>query len=71
MKKLLIAEKKMTKNAQQTPRPGTLGAKRPVTQKILAYCGGCGRQYNIYPSEMFVFDGESEYKCDRCIKRGK
>lgn len=54
-----------------TPRPGMPGAKRPPAQKIQTYCDGCGRPFQVYPSELQILDSESVYKCDRCIRRGK
>jgi hypothetical protein len=66
-----MVEKVISQNTYQTPRPGTPGAKRPVAQKVLTYCGGCGRPFEVYPSEIMVVDAEGEYKCDRCSRRGR
>lgn len=64
------ADKKIARSAL-TPRPGTPGARRDVARKVPVHCDGCGREFQVYPSEMMVVDSEPVYKCDRCIVRGK
>lgn len=54
-----------------TPRPGMPGAARPPAARVHVYCDGCGRPFDVYPSELTVLDSESVYKCDRCILRGR
>jgi hypothetical protein len=69
--RLRNAERKLVGGKSITPRPGMPGAARPPATKIPVYCDGCGRPFQVYPSELSMLDSESVYKCNRCIIRGK
>lgn len=64
--------KKYTKNARKASQVG----RRSQAQRVRVRCAGaCGRDYDVYPSEMAVsYDdsGRAEpiYKCNRCSRRG-
>jgi hypothetical protein len=77
--KLSPREKKMEKaiaNSPVTPRPGQRGAMRPPAQKTHINCDGCGRPFDVYPSELTQTHEDNGrpyivYICDRCVKRGR
>jgi hypothetical protein len=77
--KLSVREKKAEKaiaNSPVTPRPGERGAMRPPAQKTHINCDGCGRPFEVYPSELSQSHEDNGrpyifFKCERCIKWGR
>lgn len=77
--KLTARENKMEKaiaKSPVTPRPGQRGAMRPPAQKTHVNCFGCGRPFEVYPSELLQSHEDNGrpfiyFKCERCIKWGR